>query len=350
MVALKAHQVASFLERPSADVSALLFYGTDAGLVAERARRAVEIYANAQSPPGEPIRLDDSDLEQDPDRLAVELMTVAMFGGRRIVRASAGRRINANALKPLLAGAPLAGVLIVEAGSLKADDALRTLFEKSPTAAACPCFPDEARNLADLVEEVLTGSGLKIGTEARELLISRLGADRALSRAELEKLALYATGKTAIEIEDIEAIVGDSSELAIDRIVAAAAHGDGAGAIAAFSRAIAAGESAQGIVAASQRHLQRLHRIRVEIEAGRSFEEAIRGFRPPLHFRQKDALARQCRLWTLDRLGTGLEATARAARESRLTSALEEPIAERLLMNLAHLARLGATKDRGRHV
>ena len=348
MVALKAHQVASFLSRPNPEISALLFYGTDAGLVTERARMIARAYAASENPPGEEIRLDDTDLEAAPDRLDVELMTTSMFGGRRIVRATAGRRINANALKPLFAGPPLAGALIVEAGNLKPDDALRALFEKSPRAVACPCFPDEMQSLNDLVTEVLDAASLEITPEARELLVARLGADRALSRAEVEKLALYASGKAAVEADDVEAVVGDSSELAIDRILTAAAAGDGAAAVTAFSRAVAAGESAQGIIAAGQRHFQRLHRIRAEIEAGRSFDEVVRNFRPPLHFRQKDALSGQCRLWSLERATAGLEAISRAARDARLSGPLEEPIAERLLMNLAHMARQGAPKGRAR--
>lgn len=345
MVALKAPQVASFLKRPSGDVSALLLYGTDAGLISERARAAAEAYAAQSSPPGEIIRVDDSDLETDPERLEVELMTVSMFGGRRIVRVATSRRINAPLLKAIIAAAPLAGVLIVEAGSLKADDTLRTTFEKSPHAAALPCFPDEAQGLAELAAEVLGAAGLRITPEARELLLARLGADRALSRAELEKLALYAQGKPTIEADDVEAIVGDSSELAIDRILAAAAIGDAAAAVTALSRAISAGESAQGIILASQRHLQRLHRLRAEIDRGRSFEDAARQIRPPLHFKQKDALSRQCRAWSGERIGQGLEAAARAAREARLAGALEEPIAERLIINIAFLARQGASKS-----
>lgn len=344
MVALKAHQVASFLKRPSADVSAILLYGTDAGLVSERARSIADAYARAESPPGEIIRIDDTELETDPDRLAVELMTASMFGGRRIVRATTGRRLNAALVKPIIASGPLAGVLVLEAGSLKADDALRAAFERSPHAVACPCFPDEQQGLSDLVQEVLGAAGLTIAADARELLISRLGADRALSRAELDKLALFSAGKSRIEAADVEAIVGDSSELAIDRILAAAAAGDAGLAIAYFSRAMAAGESAQTIVLACQRHLQRLHRTRAAIDMGRSLDDAIRQLRPPLHFKQKDALAAQCRLWTTQRIAAGLEAAARAARDARLMSTLEEPIAERLLLNIARIARQGAAK------
>ncbi|MFX8964994.1 hypothetical protein ABTN15_19415, partial [Acinetobacter baumannii] len=80
--------------------------------------------------------MDDASLDEDPDRLVVELNTIPMFGGRKIVRAATGRRINAQSLKPLVEGGNLAGVLIVEAGNLRPDESLRAMFEKSANAAA----------------------------------------------------------------------------------------------------------------------------------------------------------------------------------------------------------------------
>lgn len=336
MVAIKAHQANSFLSPPGPKQPAVLFYGTDAGLIAERAQKLAALIAARDT--GEIIRIDDSDLDTDPDRLAVELQTIPMFGGSKVVRASAGRRITAAALQPLLDGGTLAATLIVEAGNLKPTDSMRALFEKSAQAAAVACYGDEAADIEGLIRETLKAHGLDITADARELLVARMGADRAMSRGEIEKLALFATGKRQIEAADVEAIVGDASELAIDRTLNAAASGDAARAVAEFSRAIAAGESAQMIITALQRSLQRLHRIRTDLDAGTSFEDAIRQQRPPVHFKQKDALSLQCRMWSSPRLAHVLARTAAAAKAARLNSSLEEAIAEELLLTVAHAA------------
>lgn len=209
MVAIKAHQANSFLSPPGPKVPAVLFYGTDAGLVAERAQKLAALVAGRDS--GEIVRFDDTDLDADPDRLAVELQTIPMFGGSKVVRASAGRRITAAALQPLLDGGTLAATLIVEAGNLKPTNSMRALFEKSPQAAAVACYADEAADLEGLIRETLKAHGLDISSDARELLVARMGADRGLSRGELEKLALFATGKRQIEAANVEAIVGDAS-------------------------------------------------------------------------------------------------------------------------------------------
>ena len=339
MVAVKAHQAEAFLKAPGPSVPAVLFYGTDAGLVSERAARLAAVVAARDNPPGEIIRIEDTDLDNDPDRLAIELQTIPMFGGSKVVRAAAGRRITAAALEPFIAGHRLAATLIVEGGNLRTTDSLRTLFEKAGKAAAVACYPDEAHDLETLVRDILKSHGLAITPEARDLLVTRVGADRALSRGEIEKLALYAAGKSEIDAGDIEAIVGDASQLAIDRILEGAAAGDTKRAVTEYARALAAGESPQMIIAAAQRHLERLHRIRSDIDQGRSFEDAIRQLRPPIHFKLKDSLGLQCRLWSTARLSEALSRAAAAAKAARLSTALEEPIAEELLIGIAGAAR-----------
>ncbi|MEQ1578771.1 MAG: DNA polymerase III subunit delta [Hyphomicrobium sp.] len=339
MVAVKAHQAAAFLKSGASKHTAFLLFGTDSGLVSERAAHLARAASALSQPPGEILRLDDSDLENDPGRLSLELGTIAMFGGRKVIRASTGRRINTNTIKPLLDGPPLEGVLIVEAGNLKTEDSLRSLFERSDRAAAIACYADDVQDLDALMREVLTAASLTISADARDLLVSRLGADRVMSRSEIEKLALYAGGKTQIDAADVDAIVGDASELALDRIVTSAASGLTARTVTEFSRAISAGESAQSIILAVERYFHRLHRVRAAIDRGKSFDEAVRALKPQLHFKQKDAFSAQLRMWTSAKLLSGLAAIASAAKSARLAGQLEDAHAERLLLGLAALAR-----------
>ena len=171
------------------------------------------------------------------------------------------------------------------------------------------------------------------------MLLTRLGADRALSRAEVEKLALFARGKDLIEEADVEAAVGDAAELALDRIVLAAGSGRSAEAVMECDRIVASGESAQGVIAALQRHFLRLHRLRSGHDAGRSLDDVMRSLRPPPHFKQKAAIEQQCRDWSLAKLNAALAKIGETAQAARLNSALESTLAEHLLLELGTLAK-----------
>src|SRR5690606_41512281 len=145
MPAIKTQQAEQFLKTLDSRYRAVLVYGNDAGVIAERSRAAARRLAGASAPPGEVLRIEDADLEVDPDRLLVETQTVPMFGGPKVVHTRASRRVNVQVLKPLLEEGHLTASLVVEAGNLRQDDPLRLLFEKSPIAAAIACLPDEGR-------------------------------------------------------------------------------------------------------------------------------------------------------------------------------------------------------------
>src|SRR4030095_182106 len=100
-------------------------------------------------------------------------------------RSRAGAKLDVAARKPLLAE-DFANVLIVEAGNLRPDSGLRKAFEANKTAAALLCSSD-ARALSQMIESELADAGLNIDRETRGYLMTRLGADQALSRSEVVK-------------------------------------------------------------------------------------------------------------------------------------------------------------------
>ena len=337
MVAIKAHQSEKFINAPPENCAAYLLYGNDAGLVSERAIDLANLLAKRQDPPGEIIQILDQDLEDSPDRFLIELQTQPMFGGQKIVRSILSRRINTNLIKPIIEPGPTPGRVILETGNLKPTDAIRKLFEKLPHAAAIACYRDESRDLERLIDQELKQAGLKIGRDAKALLATRLGADRALSRSEIQKLAIYCLEKKEITSEDVEAIVGDASELALDHVIYAMARGDPKSAIAAFSRAINSGQNPQGILSAAQRHFDRLHRARAAVDKGSSSTDTIRALRPPVHFRQKDAFAAQTRRWSIPTLQKARSAIAESIIRARTHPSLEAAITERVLLQLCRL-------------
>ena len=217
MVAYKTGSFQRILKLLDPSCRAGLVYGPDAGLVAERAATLTDAFAGKRKGAVEVVRLDDKDLAEDPARLEVELRTIPMFADGKVVRVAPGARLDVPMLKTLL-DAPLAGALVIEAGALRPNSALRKLFEGHKTAAALPSYSDE-RSVSELIDEELDRANLKIDNETRSYLMARLGADQAMSRAEVAKLALYAADRGSVTVGDVDAIVGDSAEIAVENFV-----------------------------------------------------------------------------------------------------------------------------------
>ncbi|MFO7478283.1 MAG: DNA polymerase III subunit delta [Methyloceanibacter sp.] len=333
MVDYKASQVASFLRSPKPECRAVLVYGPDAGLVAERVGALVQSFSRRVKGETELVWLGERDFGDDPARLEVELNTKPMFAAQSVVRFTVWPKFDPTTLKALLAG-EFANPLIVEAGNLKRDSALRKMFDTHKTAAALPCYGDE-RSLAGLIEAELSGTGLTIDKDARDYLMTRLGADQALSRSEVAKLALYAQGQRRISHDDIEAIVGDAAETALDNFVYATSGGDARAALSELQRLAAAGTDRAAALSALGRHFTQLHRVASGASGGGNLEDGLRTLRPPLHFKRKNAFVAHCRRWGTTRLAQALPLIQEATRRSRRTPDLDAAFAERLVLTLA---------------
>jgi DNA polymerase-3 subunit delta len=332
MVAYKSSAVASFLKSPKPNCRAVLVYGPDAGLVAERATALAQHFEGRGKSSAEIVRLDDRDLAEDPARLEIELKTAPMFASHSVVRLAAGPRLDVPALKALLA-TEFANPLIVEAGNLRPDSGLRKLFEAHKTAAALPCYSDE-RSLAGLIDAELSNAGLRIDRDTRDYLMTRLGADQALSRAECVKLALYAQGRGRISHEDVEAIVGDAAETAIENFVYATSGGDVRAALGELQRLAAAGTNRAAALSALGRHFTQLHRVASTASSGGSLEDSVKALRPRPHFKREPLFVAHCKRWGAARLAHALPLIQEAMHRSRRAPDLESAFAERLVLAL----------------
>jgi DNA polymerase-3 subunit delta len=333
MVAYKSHTVASFLKSPNPACRAVLVYGPDAGLVAERASMLARLFARRGEGNTEIVRLDDRDLAEDPGRLEVELRTASMFAAQSVVRVTAGPRLDTTSLKALLA-TEFDNPLIVEAGNLRPDSGLRKLFEAHKTAAALPCYGSDSA-LAGLIDAELAEAGLTIDRETRDYLMTRLGADQALSRSEVVKLALYAQGKGRVSHEDIEAVVGDAARTGLENFVYAASGGDAKAALSELQRLAAAGTDRSSALSALGRHFTQLHRVATGMAGGQTAGEALRSLRPPPRPKAREhAFLAHCKRWGAARLARALPLIQDTVRRTRRSPELEGPFAEHLVLTL----------------
>lgn len=338
MTAVKGSDVDRVLGRPlPADISLLLFYGPDAGLVTERARAAAERAVQEPSDPFQLVRLEGDLVAEDPARLADEAGTWGLFGGRRVVWVKPTSRNLTPAVEVLLSGGSTAGTTVVlEAGELSRTAPLRALCERSPRALALPCYADDERGVAAVVDHAFRQAGLRPTREARATLIAALGGDRLATRGEIAKLLLYAQGQTEVTLADVDAVVSDVSGLAGDAILDAVFTGNRARADAAYSRARAAGLAASAILGQALRHALALLSAREDMAAsGRSPAAAVEAWRG-LHFSRRASITRQLTDWT----STGLSGVVEKLQGDILASRkagphLTDAIASAALLRIA---------------
>ncbi len=299
----------AFVKRPPPGTRLFLVHGLDEGLIHERAKGLVSALLGGDKDPLRLARFEGDALAREPGKLADEAYAISMFGGSRAIWIDTGSRDLAPLFEPLFARPPSDCAIVVE--------------------------------LAGLIEAEARQAGLAIAPDAREYLASLLGTDRMTSRGEVAKLMLYAAGSGKVELADIEAIVIDAAPAGVDAAIDQALLGNVREVEAAAGRFFADGGDAGFLLIRLVARVTLLHRIRVEMDAGRSFDGAAQALFVRLSPDGRGALARQAQLWSAAALGRRLPAIQTVAARGRRDARLAQALATRALWALATGARPG---------
>ncbi len=346
MSIIRPNDIVKLTSSPQTALKAILVHGNDEGRVREIAKQLVVAHAGSHDDPFNGVRLDDGQIKEDPARLADEAQAISLMGGNRAVWVkSAGTAFN-SAMKSYLATASGDALIVAESTALRKGQGLRDLFEKASNAGAIACYEDSAQDISGIISEQLGRNNLNISNDARLYLSQILGADRALSRSELEKLSLYCADKSTIELADVEAICGDASALSLDEMIDAIFEGKPARADQRLDRLVSSGTPPQSIIAATSQHLLRMQHFATETASGRSAKQVVDAARPPVFWKRKESFVRQLSAWNTDDLVTALASVRDAELQTRQYPALANIIVHRAVLSLA--SRASRFSRRGR--
>ena len=340
----KRPEIERFLSAPPKEVRAAVIYGRDRGQVRERADALAAKSTERPDDPFDTARLADTDVEEG--RLEGELSAISMMGGRRLVRL----RIDSDKAGPDKAAAEALkahaegqfnpdAFLLIEAGELRRDSALRKAAEASKAAVAIPCYEDETGDVARLVRESLAKDKVGLSSEALDLFVARLPRERGVARQEIERLALFlgpGTGTTAGPAE-LEEFLGVEPEASLSDAAAHAFGGRLQPAQAGIRRAFAEGEAGPAAVRAVGIYLAKLRRVLILSKSGASLQEAAKSTR--IFWKEEREFLRQARAWSLPALDVLQPEVLDADRLCKQTGTPDALIAERLLMTVAARAK-----------
>jgi DNA polymerase III subunit delta len=323
-------RIQGFLRDPG-ECRVVLLFGEDAGMIRDRAEILVRAVAGS---------LDDpflvSELPREAIRtLADEAAGLSLLGGRRVVRV---RDVTDAAVEPVqaLLKSRAPALVVLEGPALASRSRLRTALDAAADGVAIACYPEEGRALEETIRETLRLNGAAIEPDALAWLAQQLGADRASTRAELEKLVLYVGPGHRVDLDAAMTCVGDLAGLSLDDALFAATTGDVATADRALEAAVAEGAAPVQVLRAALGHLQRLHRARLAMdEQGLSAGDAVKGLRPPVFYQKVGAFTRSLGLWPAAVLSAALAALAEAERGCKRTGWPDHALCRNSVLTLA---------------
>ena len=332
---VKSWEADRFLERPPGNLIAALFFGPDQGLARERADALARTVVPDLSDAFRVTELDGDAVAADNARLADEAAAISMLGGRRVVRVRGAGNALAPMLESFLDEPKGDALVVVQAGELTPASALRKAFEKSKKAAAVQCYPDNAQDLARVVQNALKAEGFTISPEALDDAVSRLGADRGMTRREIEKLVLYMRGHKRVELEDVRAILGDEAEARVDAVCDAADEGNLAQLDVELERVRADGATPAQILRIALGHFQRLIQLKLISSNGEALDAKLKGTGK----QRTSSIKWQVSRWSEQHLLNACDLLLETEALTRTTGMPAEALTGRALFTIAAMAR-----------
>jgi DNA polymerase III subunit delta len=322
------------LVRDLARYRVVLLYGDDVGMIRYCAETLVRAEAGSLDDPFLVAELAHNEMS----RLAGETASLPLTGRRCVVRVREASDRFHDVVKRDVVDSSAPALVVLEAPGLETRSHLRRLLDNRPDAATIGCYPEEGRAREETIRRVLGAATVGTDQDALTWLTGQLGADQASTRAELEKLALYAGPGGRVDLDMAMHCVGDAAGLSLDDALFAATAGDLPTADRALELAVAEGAAPVGVLRAGLMHLQRLYRARLLMETGISAGDAAKAARPPVFFRRVGAFTRALNLWSSSSLAGAMAGLSQAERNCKRTGAPDHTLSRHAVLTLARRA------------
>ena len=316
-----------------------LFHGPDEAASAELAKQL----AKRLVPDGDAaLTLSPGLLKDDPGRLGDEAAAVSMFGNRLVIRIDGADESCVEAFGLLLDLPAVGNPVIAVAGDLKKTSKLLALVTASNAALAVQSYEPQARDAARWLAETALEYGLETARDAETRLLTATGGDRGLIRQELGKLALYLDAAPErpqrLTVAHLAEIGADIADDAFGPLVDAVAGGSPPEADRQLRRLTAAGVSGIPLLYAVARRLRTLLDLSSAVAGGMSPGAAVKAARPPIFWRDADAITAQLQRWRDGALRSALARLLAAERDIKSSGSAGEVLASQALLGIAVLA------------
>ena len=299
---IASRDILGLISKPNPNYLAYLFYGHDDGLVRERAGKIALHFTNQIDDPFSVSRLSGQDVAEDKALLPDSLNELPAFGGLRLVMLSGMGTEMTEAVKIGFNSLHDKARLVIEARDVNTRHALVKFCDQHDSCASVGCYQDNNRSLSDLAKQVFKRENIQISGDTLSLLVSRLGNDRAVSRQEIEKLALFASSNGKLTEEGIQNALGDNGAVAGDQITIAILSGNVKQFKQVYSRSQQDGQPPISILRQILSLFKNMLSARLAMETGQTSTTAISSLKPPIHFKIKPVVTAQLSKWTSGQL------------------------------------------------
>lgn len=222
---LKSPQIKTLASKIQKEFKGFLIYGPDTGAVKETAQAVIDLL----NPPKDPyavVSITSDRLKETPTLFWDEVNAISMFGGRRIIWFKNPTDAFTAEWETFLKTAQSDTFVVMTSDTLNTKSKLVKACDDADWAGCVACYPETEQDTKQTILSTLSAAGYLIDPDALALFASYLGADKAVTRSEINKLMIYLGAQKQVHVSDIQANIGNGASVTIDDLIYAAFSGN----------------------------------------------------------------------------------------------------------------------------
>ena len=265
-----------------------LLYGNNSGLIKEIIKSKLKPFLYKKV-----FNYDEGEIISNLDSFKEEILNKSFFENEKLVIISRSTDKVCKIIEEIIEKKVEDLAIILTSGALEKKSKLRNLFEKNKDTICIPFYEDNERSLVSIIHNFLKEKKIQISNESINLLIQRCSGDRINLYNELKKIESFSKNRKKIDIEDIAKLTNLSENLNFNELVDNVLAKNLRKTLYILNENNFASEDAILILRIFLIKLKRLLKIKSQIKIENNVENAIKNFKPPIFWKEKEILKKQ---------------------------------------------------------
>ena len=190
--------------------------------------------------------------------------------------------------------------IILNAGLLEKKSKLRGLFEKNKDTVCVPFYADNNQILNTLVSNFFREKKISISQQLINLLVERSRGSRQNLKNELNKIESFIVGKKSINLNQIIKLTNLAENYNVSELIDCCLAKNFKKTINILNENNFSPEDCILITRTLLNKSKRLHKLLLEVNNNKNLEQVISSFKPPIFWKDKEAVKQQVNNWDLN--------------------------------------------------
>ena len=284
----------------------IFLYGSNFGLIELLYKKSIELLNIDTKNPFNVSKIDGSEFKENPFILEDNISTLNIFSENKFILLDLSNIfINKNVENLILNAITKENtsyLLIIKAGNIGSQNKLVKHFEKSVSSVITACYEENSDKIRDHINSLLMKHKFFFSNDFISHLSSKFNSDSLSNKMELEKLDNFLVNNKNVTEDLLIEFVASNESINLNKVVNSCLSGETKNSLFYLDKIYEKSNSNIILIKMFSKHFKTIEKLFLYNLNGKSFQESINYFKPPIFFKDKAFFLSQCKLWSYKKI------------------------------------------------